>query len=468
MVNRKNVFAVLLAVFVFMTFAPVMAQDTTEVKVWIAFTDKRLDWTKEKAAEFNAAFPQYNVVVEGYRNYEELFTATALAAEQGQMPAVVQYFDAATQVARDSGFFKSIADALAGRTEINGVNVTLDDIIAPVAAYYTLNGEFTSMPWNASSAVLFVNKTQLEAAGVEGIPATWAEIDAACEKIKAYSEANGAGTIDTTAADSAVQVPSVCFTFPNHGWFFEQWLAAQDALYATPDNGRGAETATEVAFNNDASVALLNWFRSLQNNGYLYYSGARDGSSWDTVDQTFLTGQVTMAAYSSSDTAIYTQTGLERGFEVVATRLPYNQEVGWAGNIIGGASLWLADGLTTEVEDGALTFLFWLNNTENAADWHKFTGYMPVTNSAVEALTAEGWFEANPNFSVAGDQIANSTITFATSGVVLGDFPAIRGIQTSALDKFLLTPDADAAAILAEAQAAAQELLDEYNLLNAE
>jgi sn-glycerol 3-phosphate transport system substrate-binding protein len=451
MFDRKRLFIMIcLLALLALGALTVFAQEPTEVKVWIAFTDYRLDWAKEKAAAFNEMFPQYSVVVEGYANYEELFTATALAFEQGSQPAIVQYFEVATQDARDSGYFKSIAEALGDRTEINGVPVNLDDLIQPVTSYYTLNGEFTSMPWNTSSAIMFSNTNILDAAGVGSIPATWQEIDAACEQIMATDDA-----------------PEYCFTWPNHGWFFEQWLAEQNATFANNDNGR-AERATEVAFNNDAGVAVLTWLKDMHDKGYLYYSGAQGGDSWATVDQAFQSQQVAMAIYSSSDTAYYIQIGAENGFEVQASRLPYNEETGWTGNLIGGASLWLTAGLPTEVEDGALTFLLWFTNTENAAEWHQTTGYMPIRQSSVAMLEEAGWYEENPDFLVAADQIADSTITPATSGALLGSFPAIRNVVTQAIDTALLTADADPAAVLNEAATEANTLLEEYNLLNAE
>jgi sn-glycerol 3-phosphate transport system substrate-binding protein len=431
-----------------MAVAPVFAQDAVDVPVWVAFTDARLDWTKERAAEFNELFPQYNVTVEGYANYEELFTATALAAEQGSLPAIVQYFEVATQDARDSGYFKSIAEALGDRTEVNGVPVNMDDFIQPVAAYYTIDGQFTSMPWNTSSAVWFSNMTMLEAAGVEAAPTTWAEVEAACEKIMAM--------------DSA---PEYCFTFPNHGWFFEQWLAEQNGDFANNSNGR-AERATELTFNSPEGVAILQWLDDMAAKGYLYYSGAQGGDSWATVDQAFLGGQVAMTAYSSSDTAIYTQTGADNGFEVVASYLPYNDETGWTGNLIGGASLWLTNDLSPEVEDGALTFLLWFTNTDNMADWATITGYFPVRQSSVDLLTEQGFYDENPNFLVAPSQIADSEVTTATSGALVGGFPAIRNVVTQAIDTVLLT-DEDPQAVLDAAALEANTILEEYNLLNA-
>lgn len=477
MLKRKLVSLVVFAALAMGILAPALAQDTTEVRVWVAFTDNRLDWAQQKAAIFNEAYPQYNVVVEGYNNYEELFSATALAAEQNALPAVVQYFEVASQDAIDSGYFKPVAAALGERTEINGLDVNLEDFIGPVAAYYTIDGQFNSMPWNISSAIMFTNQTMLNAAGVTAVPTTWAEMDAACNIIMAAENA-----------------PEFCFTWPNHGWFFEQWLAQQNAEFANNGNGRDAR-ATEVSWNSDAAVSVLTWLKDQKDKGHLYYSGAQGGNSWSTVDQSFSSQQVAMAIYSSSDTATYTNIGKENGYEVVASFMPYNQDAegGWTGNLIGGASLWLVDGLSTEVEDGALSFMVWLTNTENAAEWHQVTGYLPVRESSVELLNTadwysaletngasqvwmddasiqasqgEIWFEANPNFRVAADQLTQSQQTPATAGALMGNFPAIRNIVTAAIDTYLLTDGADAATILSDAAANANTSLQEYNALN--
>jgi sn-glycerol 3-phosphate transport system substrate-binding protein len=479
MLNRKAIALVMALVMVLLMAVPAFAQEPAQIAVWVAFGTARLDWTTQKAAQFNAAFPQYNVVVEGGLTYEGLDQKIKLAAEQGTLPGIVQYNEVSTTLARDSGNFKSIADALGDRTEVNGIPANFDDFVAPVKNYYTLDGKFTSMPWNASSAVMFSNMNMLKAAGIETIPATWAEMEAACETIMGQDGH-----------------PTYCFTWPNHGWFFEQWLAQQNASMANNDNGRSAR-ANEVAFNSDAGYATLSWLKSMYDKGYLYYGGKKDGDSWDYVDQSFLPGtEVAMAIYSSSDTAYYTNTGKTNGFDVAASRLPYNQDAagGWTGNIIGGGSLWLVNGLTQEQEDGALTFLMWLTNTENAAEWHQITGYFPVRQSSIDLLNTDGWYDAldaagtsqvwkddaavqagkgtswfgaNPNFIVAAQQVADSQSTPATQGAVMGAFPDIRSIVTAATDTVLLTPDADVKAILDQAAADATKLLQEYETLNA-
>lgn len=448
---KKLVFLTIVFALVMTMAAPpsiTKAQDPTEIEVWIAFSDYRLDWTKEVAEAFNAMFPQYQVEIVGGMSYEEMFAQVSVAAEQDALPGVIHFNEASTQDARDSGNFKPIAEAFGDRTEINGLEINFEDIIEPTTAYYTHNGEWTSFPWNTSSAIWFSNMNFLNAAGFDTPPTTWAEVDEYCAAIMALDNA-----------------PEYCWTFPNYGWFFEQWLAHQDALFVNNDNGR-ADRATEVAFESDAGVALFEWLDSQYDQGYLYYSGAQGGDSWGTVDQAYQTQQVAMAAYSSSDTTLYTNMGEENGFTTVASFLPYNQETGWTGSLIGGGSLWLVDGLDPEVEEGALSFMVFLSLPENDMAWHQLTGYIAIRESSNEMLEEAGWFAENPNQTVAMQQLAQSTVTPATSGALVGGFPAIRNAVTAATDRLFLT-DEDPAALLQQAASEANVIIEEYNLLSA-
>ncbi len=478
MKTKQLFLAICILLFVSIAVVPALAQDApAEIAAWIAWTGTRLDWWNQKAAIFNAKFPQYHVTVQGQLNYDTLDKTIKLAAEQGTLPAIVHYNEVSTTIARDSGNFKSIADALAGRTEVNGIPANLDDFIGPVKAYYTLDGKFTSMPFNTSSALIYANMNYFKAAGIDKPPATWADMEADCAKIMALADK-----------------PDQCFTWPNHGWAFEQWNAQQNADIANNDNGRSGR-ATEVTFNSDAGVATVKWLKDMYDKGYLYYSGQRDDNAWDPADAPFLAGKAAILFESSSDVASITDTGKKNNFEVVAARLPYNQDAagGWTGNIIGGGSMWVVNGLSKAQEDGALTFLLWLTDTTNMAEWHQVTGYFPIRQSSLDLLNSDkwydaiapeasqvwkdsvtiqgskgkNWFEANPNFTVAPTQISDSKVTPATQGAVMGAFPDIRSVVTGAIDKILLTKDADPKAILDQAAADADKILTEYNAVNA-
>ncbi|GAB4553192.1 MAG: ABC transporter substrate-binding protein [Anaerolineae bacterium] len=448
MMIRKLLTAVFAAAVVAGVVAPAArAQNTpAEIKVWIAFTDARLDWSRARAEEFNAQFPQYKVTVDGYANYEEIQQATDLAIQQGSAPAVVQWFEVGTQRARDFGYFTSIADALGDRTEVNGVPVNFDDFIKPVVDYYTIDGKFTSMPWNSSSPTLYSNTAMLAELGLDAPPATWQELEAAC--------AIAMEKKDALKLDG-------CVTWPNHGWFFEQWMAQQDALMANNGNGRDAR-ATEVLFNSAEGVAIYTWWQNMHKMGYYVYSGQQ--RDWGATELAITSGKVPFIITSSADTANITNAAKANGIDLVTSRMPYNADKAWTGNLIGGASLWLVKDLAPEVQEGALTFLLWFTNTENIAGWHKATGYLPLRNSSVELLESEGWFNENPNFLTAVNQIRDTTVTPATRGALLGTFPETRNILTRVMEELMLQ-GGDVTEALNAAKAEADKLLEEYNAL---
>jgi sn-glycerol 3-phosphate transport system substrate-binding protein len=422
-----------------------------EVNVWIAFTDARLDWTREIAADFNAQVDGYTVTVQGYDNYEALFDATLLAQDQGNPPAIVQYFEAATTEARDavsgSGepLFTVMEEAIGGRDEILGVPVVLDDIVDSARNYYTVDGQLNSMPWNTSSAIMFSNMDILEAAGIGAIPETWDDVEAACETL--------------AGSDAATDH---CITWPNHSWFIEQSIAQQGEVLGNNDNGRSGR-ADEVNIDSQAMVDYVSWWKGLEEAGHYVYTGVQ--RDWDGTYNAFAAQQLPFLIYSSSDTTLLTEEGESGGFEVVASFMPRNSDqTDGGGNIIGGASLWLVDGLESDVEDAALAFVNFLNSPENAADWHRVTGYIPITNAAIDLLESEGWFDENPNSAVAGEQLNAAPDSPATAGVLMGNFVAIRDVITEAIEDIIVN-NLDPAERLAEADARAQQLLEEYNSL---
>ena len=131
-----------------------------------------------------------------------------------------------------------------------------------------------------------------------------------------------------------------------------------------------------------------------------------------------------------------------------------------SGEMPEGTGLWLNNGLDEATETGALMFLNWFSNPENAAAWHQLTGYIPITNTAYNNLVEEGWFEENPNAAVANIQLD----LVPTTGALIGNFVAIRDVYTAAMEEILLN-DADVTETLTAANAEANELLMEYNLL---
>ena len=426
----------------------VLTQDDDRVTIRFWHIWGNVTWLPDVVEPaFEAAFPQYDLelrVLDGYNNAYDLYT---LAQEQGDPPELLQGTSSNTQAPRDSGFFKPLHEAVDGRTEINGLPVRLDEIVGPAATFYQLDDEYYELPWNASTPILFANMDLLVEAGlaedvddVDAIPGTWAEVTEACAVI-----IENLDDVD-------------CILFGAGGWYFENALAMQGAYSANNENGRGGGCVTEVVFNNDAGVAYQNWNNSLEDAGYWVDYGRSE------YNITWANSQLALHMTSSAAARGRVEIGEGNGFTVAAGRMPYNQDVPYVGNTVGGGMILLTDGLEPEVEEGALTFLMFLLEPENVAAWHKSTGYVPITQSGFDFLEAEGWFEENPTFAVANHQLSNSARVPQTAGAIYGSFSQVYRMFREVFQN-IIRNDADAQESLDRLKAEADLLIAEYNLL---
>lgn len=410
----------------------------TDIEFWHAFSDApRSNWIQERIDEFNAQLEEqgkdFRVTGERKGSYRETLQAAVLAARQGNPPHLVQLFEVGSQLAKDSGIFKPIG-------ELGGIDES--SYIESVINYYTLDGEVNSIPFNSSSPVLYANVQLMEEAGLDpnDLPETYGELLDACETIKA----SGVG--------------ANCITFPLHSWFFEQWMAEQGAMLANNSNGRDAR-ATEVLLTSEAAMNIGRFFEALAENDYYTYTGKLE--DWSGSDAIFLNQESVFHITSTSDAGIIPRNAEENGFDVRIGILPIADGVERNGVVIGGASVWLLDGHPTEQLEVARDFVLYMTNAENMVSWHKLTGYYPVRTESVEMLEQENWFEENPNYAAAFNQLLETKTNDATAGALLGSFLDTRTIIEEALQKILNGADVEQA--LSEAKRLADARLQEYN-----
>ncbi|MEU6405196.1 extracellular solute-binding protein [Streptomyces sp. NPDC046985] len=425
-----------------------------DIGIWVPlypFMPYFLDRTRELADKFTSAHPEYRIEVTGV-DWLGLPQAVHDAALRGAAPTLAQYFYTSAQDARDAQgpdgkpLFTSVERAVAGRTEILGEPVVLGDVTPAASRYYTFDGEVAAMPPLTSTTLLYANLELLERAGVEETPGTWAELEAACRAAVALEDG-----------------PTHGICWPNHGWLFQQSAAQQGALLADHDNGRSGRAETTF-LDSDAMLAYFQWWRRMHRDGLYLYRGrpTTEPSDWDANFQAFADQKVAFTITTSVEAERMIGAGREGGFTVRACRMPHNGQAPYAGNVIGGDALWLADGLDQETLDGALAFMQYLNAPRAAADRHRDTGFIAVTEGAFDLLAREGWFDANPHFRTALDQLAANDGTPAAQGAVLGEFAAIQRTLTQAMHDVLVT-DVDVRERLSRANAEAQRLLDDYN-----
>ncbi len=407
----------------------------TKIDFFEAFSGPRQQWIQDRANEWNKMNPNYEVVVTPKSSYRDTLNSAILAARQGNPPALVQIFEVGSQQAKDSGLFIPVGS-------IPGAFDT-SDYIKPVLDYYTIDGTVNSIPFNSSNAVMYVNNALMTKAGLDpkNPPKTYSGIIKACDALRAAG--------DTT--DS-------CMTFALHSWFFEQWMAEQNAPMANNGNGRDGR-ATQVLLTSQPALNIVNWIKELNDKGYYTYTGKLE--DWNGSEAIFLQGQSMFHIDSTSEVNTITKAGKDGGWTATTAELPIADGADRSGVVIGGASVWIMKGVPADVQQAARNFILYMTNTDNMISWHKLTGYFPVRISSINKLDQAGWFRDNPNYAVAFNQLLSTKSSTATAGALMGPYPQIRTIIEEAIQKVLNGASVDSA--MNQAEQLANQALQQYN-----
>lgn len=421
---------------------------TSQVIINVWFSDHPiphfLDPVKKIAHEFNRDHPDYDVRIRGVE-FRDLPREIARAAANGNLPDIAEYYFTSTQLARDmrgsngQPMFISVEQAIGGRSEILGEPVVIDDLAPAVHDYYSDGGQLLSVPIVATQGLLYANRNLLDRAGVERLPRTWAEVEDACAAVTRLSGG-----------------PAYGIAWPNHGWIFQMEVAAQGGLLCNNDNGRSGR-ATRINLATPELLSYVRWWQRLHQDGHYLYA-----PDWESAMHAFNQQEVAFLINSSMVNKLTSHLAAEAGFEVEVGRMVYNGEKPYAGQTIGGQSLWLANGLSQAKQDGALAFMQYLINPRNAAVQPRDSGTLPVSVTAFNYLTAEGCYDKNPSSRLPWDQVDASDRSPAALGALLGDFAHIHDVMTAAMHD-VLNAAADPLSRFTEATDEAQELLNRYN-----
>lgn len=431
--KRFFIHLILLTVLLAIPFSQIAAQDPLEITFWHAMSGSRAEVVQGLVDGFNEANSDVMVIAEYTGSYAETLTSALASIGTGEEPHIVQVYEVGTRAMLDSG-------AIIPVQELAGGELDVTQFVAPITNYYSVDDELRCMPFNSSTAMLYYNKDMFEAAGLdpETPPTSFDEILEMGQQI-----------MDSGAAEGGIS-----FGWP--AWIMEQTFAKHDQFLANEENGRTG-LATEVFFNSDFGVSVLTEWQRWADAGVLVYGGRTY-----RANDPFIAGEFAMLAQSTSSLG-----GIQRSvdFNLGTAFLPRLDGYEVGNNVIGGGCLWAMDGHDDADYDAIWRFYQHLATTESAITWHKGTGYFPSTNVAVEQLDAEGWFEENPNFRTAFDQILTGNNTAAAQGVLLGDFVTIRDIVGAAIEEAIVD-GRDPQEALDAAVEEINSLLEDYAALN--
>ena len=385
------------------------AQAATEIQWWHAMGGELGEKVLEIAEGFNASQSDYKVVPVYKGNYTETMTAAIAAFRAKQQPHIVQVFEVgtATMMAAKGAVYPVYQLMKDANEPFNPA-----DYLPAVTGYYTdTEGNMLSMPFNSSTPVLYYNKDAFAKAGLdpEKAPATWPELEQAAKKLQA------AGTVCgfTTGWQSWVQI--------------ENFSAWHNLAIGTKANGFGG-LDTELTINSDQHIRHIANMAEWQKTKIFDYGGRRSDSA-----PKFYNGECAMYMNSS---AAYAGITKNVKFAFGVSQLPYYPDIQGApqNSIIGGATLWVLQGHPGEQYKGVAKFFTYLSSPEVQADWHQFTGYLPITLAAYELTRKQGFYDKNPGTDTAIKQINNKPPTQNSKGLRFGNFVQIRDIINEELE----------------------------------
>jgi sn-glycerol 3-phosphate transport system substrate-binding protein len=282
-------------------------------------------------------------------------------------------------------------------------------------------------------------------------PATYDELFEAAKKLV---KKDASGNITRSGVD-----------FTLYGWILEQETATQTALYAEPDNGRGAERATKLIFNGEAGQNWMNFLKKLQDEGVGRSLGRHSGTTAGTsLGASFSKGEAAIAFESIATLRNWSKQAADAGGKVdVGVGFLPKPAGAKGGVIIGGASLWITNEGTPEQQQGAWEFVKYTATPETQAFFASSTGYYPTRQAAYDLPEMKDAMAKYPQFQVAVDELRSTEASPATAGAVFGTFAGTRVLVEGAMEQFMLGQAATAKDALDEAANKANDNLEEYN-----
>lgn len=368
-------------------------QAATEIQWWHAFSpDGKLGQTLTRfTEEFNAAQSDYKVTPVHKGSYTETMNAAIAAYRAKKHPTIVQVVGRGGPTMMGSGAIYPVHKLMAD----HGHSIDWSRFITPVLTYFSDDTGPAAMPFNTSTPIMWYNVDAFEKAGIEAAPKTWDELGEAGRKLKAAGFPCG--------ITAAWQI-----------WIHrDNYSFAENVPIASKGNGMDGGDA-EFVYNRTKFVnhvaRIQDWIRE----GIYDYTGR----TWQGGHEAFYAEKCPIFLESSAGYG-----GISRNakFRFAAAFLPLEADNTAPKNqLLGGAALWVLKGHSKEEYAAAAAFFAFLASAEKQLDWHKNTGYVPISLAAYDLGKAEGYYEKFPHQEIAIKALSRTPPTVNTRGVRLG------------------------------------------------
>jgi len=437
---KKSKWMLTVALVVLFLFPVGALAEPITINWWHAHGGRLGELVNGIADGFNKSQNTYKLVATYKGNYADTMTAGIAAYRSKNPPHILQVFEVGTATMMAAkGAIKPVYEVMAE----SGIPFDPEAYLPTVTGYYTSReGKMLSMPFNSSTPILWYNVEAFKKAGLDPDkpPKTWPEVAEYSKKLVAAGYGGG-------------------FSTSWISWIhFENFSAWHNVPFGTKENGFGG-LDTEFVYNSPLHVKHIQHLADWQKDKIFVYGGRRnDGNA------KFQTGEVAMHTESSAG---YASFKANCKFEFRTGMLPYWPDAPGApqNTIIGGASLWVLQGHAAEEYKGVAAFFTYLSSPAVQAEWHKATGYLPITKAAYDLAKDQGFYEEDPGMETALKQMLLNKPTANSKGMRFGNFLQVRSINYDTLEA-IFAGKTTAQKGLTDSVAAGNKLLRKFEKAN--
>lgn len=313
--------------------------------------------------------------------------ALILAKDVENLPDMIQVFAGDAEYMSTVPYVVPAQDLIAQDDSFDS-----DEILPQLLNTYTYAGTLYSMPFHASTMIMYYNKTAFKDAGLdpEKAPETLAEVAEDASKLLKK---------DSTG------VKQYAITFGIQNSYLNHFIGGQGEYSFIGDNENGrAGRMTKVEFDTNGTMKnfLTEWQKVL------------DTGAVQTVDEgsqardEFMAG--TSAMLFTSNNVLESMFGVaeEKGFELGVAPLPKVNAGDKGGVCPGGSSIYVLDRGDDQKIAKSWEFVKNWVSADSQTEWALGTGCIPVNSKSMETADMKAYTDNRPEFFVAYDAMMNS------------------------------------------------------------
>ncbi|SFC76542.1 ABC transporter substrate-binding protein [Salipiger profundus] len=354
------------------------AAHATDIEVAYAYSSLFDPTFQQIMQAFEAAHPDIHVTFRAtYEDYEDATNTVLREAVAGTTPDVSFQALNRQQILVERGIAQPLDPFIAAEVgfETEGYHEAMLNLSQ-------FDGQIYGLPFSVSTPIGFYNMDILRDAGIEDVPATWPEVIAACQAVKA----NGQEAL------------------------YWHWDISGNWMLQAEMWSQGVPMIVEGKLNmdNDAGLSALETAQSIFQGCEMRNTGGGDAS------KAFAAGELGMF-FSSTAYVSFVDRSKRGDWEFVTAPYPGQDGAPQALPAGGNAALMTSASDDPQVRAAAWEFIKFTTSGEGAAAVALTTGYVPPNQKANDLLM-ENFYAENPNKMTAVDQLPLLSEWFAYPG----------------------------------------------------